>query len=75
MPTNTTDFDNLVRIILNANASADQKKVAAATIALCLIDSQAQGGTLAASALADTFAAGGEFERAVGEIKARIAAL
>lgn len=64
-----TDFDNLIRILRNAASTAEQKKVAAATIALCLIESQAQGGTVVSGALADIFMAGGDFERSVTNIQ------
>lgn len=64
-----TDFDNLIRILRNPTSTADQKKVAAATIAVCLIDSQANGGTVVGGALSDVFAQGGDFERSVANIQ------
>jgi len=64
-----TDFDDLLRILRNANATAEQKKVAAATIALCLIDAQANGGTVVGGGLSDIFMAGGDFERSVANIQ------
>lgn len=70
-----TDFDNLIRVLRNAGSSAEQKKVAAATIALCLIDSQATGGTVVSGALADVFMTGGDFERSVANIQSAVSRL
>lgn len=70
-----TDFDNLIRIMRNPASTAEQKKVAAATIAVCLIDSQAQGGTVVGGALSDIFAAGADFDRSVANIQSAVSRL
>lgn len=70
-----TDFDNLIRVIRNPSSTAEQKKVAAATIALCLIDSQANGGTIVSGALADVFASGGDFQRSVANIQTAVSSI
>lgn len=72
MPATPIDYENLVRTIRNTSSSADQKKTAAATIALCLIESQAIGGTVVGGALSDAFNSGGDFENTVAKIQAAL---
>jgi len=74
MPTQT-DYDNLIHTLRSATSTPEQKKVAAATIAMCLIEGQANSGTVVGGALSDIFAAGGDFEKSAANIQSAISRL
>ena len=70
MPSPSTNFENDVETIRNSRSTADQKKNAAASIALTLINSQALGNSGYDPSV--YFGANGSFSKFVSDIQASI---